>query len=517
MEVIYTPPWQDDRRGGEARARGRRRRRVGISSLATDHLIVPKLMSALRDAGLGDMSRSSSAASFRTTRTSACCSRAGVRQVFHPGGTMDEITTTIRDYALEARRAGARADQGARHEQARRTAVRGRRGRRARKARWEASTREAIGDRPRRSRTSPASRSSRSTRPHDWAGYAPRRRRSAIPASPTTRAASTPTMHRGRTWTQRQLIGLGTPADYNARLLGDPGARRDRGLADPVQLGLPRLRHGRGRRRAARHLRRRRQQRPTTWTAASTASTSTRIVLRDERSVAVHAARLHAGRRPKRRGIAWNAITGTSNQSDYLSHFVANHMFFRLALPGARRDADGPHRLLQRSTCRAGTRCRWSASTCSRPARRRPRRWRFTLATAIQYAERLHRPRHGPRRVPAALHVLLRHLAQLLRGGRQVPRRPAHLGAARARAPRRARTRARGASSSTRQTSGVDLTRQQPLNNIARVTAQAMAGIFGGLQSLHTDAYDEVLSGADARPARASRSRRRTSCARRRT
>ena len=26
-------------------------------------------------------------------------------------------------------------------------------------------------------------------------------------------------MHRGRTWTQRQLIGLGTPATYNARLL----------------------------------------------------------------------------------------------------------------------------------------------------------------------------------------------------------------------------------------------------------------------------------------------------------
>src|SRR4029450_12266548 len=39
----------------------------------------------------------------------------------------------------------------------------------------------------------------------------------------------------------------------------------------------------------------------------------------------------------KRRGIAWERIGGTSNQSDYLSHFVANHMFFRLALPGARR------------------------------------------------------------------------------------------------------------------------------------------------------------------------------------
>jgi methylmalonyl-CoA mutase N-terminal domain/subunit len=44
------------------------------------------------------------------------------------------------------------------------------------------------------------------------------------------------------------------------------------------------------------------------------------------------------------------------------------------------------------------------------------------------------------------------------------------------------------------QTSGADLTRQQPLNNIARVTVQAMAGILGGLQSLHTDAYDEALS-----------------------
>jgi methylmalonyl-CoA mutase N-terminal domain/subunit len=44
------------------------------------------------------------------------------------------------------------------------------------------------------------------------------------------------------------------------------------------------------------------------------------------------------------------------------------------------------------------------------------------------------------------------------------------------------------------QTSGVDLTRQQPLNNVARVTVQAIAGILGGLQSLHTDAYDEVLS-----------------------
>jgi methylmalonyl-CoA mutase N-terminal domain/subunit len=44
------------------------------------------------------------------------------------------------------------------------------------------------------------------------------------------------------------------------------------------------------------------------------------------------------------------------------------------------------------------------------------------------------------------------------------------------------------------QTSGADLTREQPLNNIARVTVQAMAGIFGGLQSLHTDSFDEAIT-----------------------
>ena len=89
--------------------------------------------------------------------------------------------------------------------------------------------------------------------------------------------------------------------------------------------------------RAARHLRRRRQHAPTTWTRASTASTLGAHLVRDERSVAVHAARLHAGRGRSGAASTGSTITGTSNQSDYLSHFVANHMFFRLALPGARR------------------------------------------------------------------------------------------------------------------------------------------------------------------------------------
>lgn len=44
------------------------------------------------------------------------------------------------------------------------------------------------------------------------------------------------------------------------------------------------------------------------------------------------------------------------------------------------------------------------------------------------------------------------------------------------------------------QTAGVSLTVQQPLNNIARVAIQAVAGVLGGTQSLHTDSYDEALA-----------------------
>ncbi len=44
------------------------------------------------------------------------------------------------------------------------------------------------------------------------------------------------------------------------------------------------------------------------------------------------------------------------------------------------------------------------------------------------------------------------------------------------------------------QTAGVSLTAQQPENNIARVAIQALAGVLGGTQSLHTDSYDEALA-----------------------
>jgi methylmalonyl-CoA mutase len=43
------------------------------------------------------------------------------------------------------------------------------------------------------------------------------------------------------------------------------------------------------------------------------------------------------------------------------------------------------------------------------------------------------------------------------------------------------------------QTSGASLTEQDPMNNVIRTTVEAMAAVFGGTQSLHTNAYDEAL------------------------
>ena len=43
------------------------------------------------------------------------------------------------------------------------------------------------------------------------------------------------------------------------------------------------------------------------------------------------------------------------------------------------------------------------------------------------------------------------------------------------------------------QTSGVTLTAQQPMNNAIRVSYQALASVFGGTQSLHTNSFDEAL------------------------
>jgi methylmalonyl-CoA mutase N-terminal domain/subunit len=299
-----------------------------------------------------------------------------------------------------------------------------------------------------------------------------------------------PSMHRGRSWTQRQLIGLGVPEDYNARLkhLLEKGASAIslipcnsvyRGYdADEVPVEL-----------------------------LGTCGVVVNSVEDMERALeGVPIERLSCGLNDptpftllalllalaRRRGIPMTAMTGTSNQSDCLSHFVANHMFFRLALPGARRlltdhiayckerlPGWNPLSVVGQHMQQAG----------ATPAEAMA----FTLASAIQYAEdclaRGMDPDAFLPRFTFFFDISISFFEEIakFRAGRRVWARIARerLGA---KNPACWRMKFHA------QTSGADLTRQQPLNNIARVAVQAMAGIFGGLQSLHTDSFDEVFS-----------------------
>lgn len=306
---------------------------------------------------------------------------------------------------------------------------------------------------------------------------------------PYTRGIYT-TMYRGRTWTQRQLIGLGTPQDYNLRLreLLAAGASAlslipcnsvyrgyDVDEVDPLLLG----------------------------TCGATVNSlddmrvslegvdleRISVSLNDPSPFTLLALMLNVARE---RGTPWTAIAGTSNQSDYLSHYVANHMFFRLALPGARRLLVDHIEFMNREVPRwnplsvVGQHMQQAGAT---PAQAMG----LTLCSALQYAEdciaRGMEPDSFLPRFTFFFDISISFFEEVakFRAGRRVWARLARerLGA---KDPRSWRFKFHG------QTSGVDLTRAQPLNNIARVTAQAIAGIFGGLQSLHTDAYDEVLS-----------------------
>lgn len=100
MEVIYTPPWQEIPTVVKL-AMEEDVDVIGISSLATDHLIVPKLMEALREAGLGDVGVVVGGIVPDDEERSLL--GAGVARVFHPGSAMADIAAFIRILAADVR------------------------------------------------------------------------------------------------------------------------------------------------------------------------------------------------------------------------------------------------------------------------------------------------------------------------------------------------------------------------------------------------------------------------------
>ena len=102
MEVVYTPPWQKI----DAVVKLALEEDVdviGVSSLATDHLIVPKLMAALRDAGMADVVVI--VGGIVPDEDEQALLDAGVARVFHPGSPLAEISAYITEATARVRAA----------------------------------------------------------------------------------------------------------------------------------------------------------------------------------------------------------------------------------------------------------------------------------------------------------------------------------------------------------------------------------------------------------------------------
>jgi methylmalonyl-CoA mutase C-terminal domain/subunit len=100
MEVIYTPPWQEIATVVKL-ATEEDVDVIGISSLATDHLIVPKLMDALRAAGLDDVAVI--VGGIVPDEDEKTLRHAGVARVFHPGAALADIAQCVRELAAAVR------------------------------------------------------------------------------------------------------------------------------------------------------------------------------------------------------------------------------------------------------------------------------------------------------------------------------------------------------------------------------------------------------------------------------
>ena len=100
MEVVYTGPWQEIAAVVKL-ALEEDVDVIGISSLATDHLLMPQVMAALEEAGLGHVKVV--VGGIVPDAEAAELLEAGVARVFHPGSAREDIVETVRRLAEDAR------------------------------------------------------------------------------------------------------------------------------------------------------------------------------------------------------------------------------------------------------------------------------------------------------------------------------------------------------------------------------------------------------------------------------
>ncbi len=100
MEVVYTAPWQEIAAVVKL-ALEEDVDVIGISTLATDHLLLPQVMAALEEAGLGHVKVV--VGGIVPDSEAAELLEAGVARVFHPGSAREDIVETVRRLAEDSR------------------------------------------------------------------------------------------------------------------------------------------------------------------------------------------------------------------------------------------------------------------------------------------------------------------------------------------------------------------------------------------------------------------------------
>ncbi len=299
------------------------------------------------------------------------------------------------------------------------------------------------------------------------------------------------TMYRSKRWTMRQFAGFGTPEDTNRRfhfLLRQGQNGLSTAFDMPTLMGFdadhPRSRGEVGREGVAvstiEDMEVLFDEIPLDRVTTSMTVNCTASVL-----LAMYLAIA------RRRGVAWSALGGTI-QNDMLKEFIAQKEWISPPGPSVRVVAD----MIEFCAAEAprfhavsisGYHIREAGSTAAQELA-------FTLADGIAYVDEV--LRRGRLRADDFGHRLsfffdvhsdfLEEVAKLRAARRMWARiMRERFGASRDEACR-LRMHA--------QTAGVTLTAQQPLNNVVRVALQALAGVLGGVQSLHTNSFDETLA-----------------------
>ena len=323
--------------------------------------------------------------------------------------------------------------------------------------------------------------------PDDWAGD-PARDLGPPGEFPFTRGPY-PNMYTGRLWTMRQYAGFGTAQQTNQRfrqLLAAGQAGLSTAFDLPTQMGYdsdhPMAQGEVGRVGVAidtvEDIKTLFQEIPLDRVSTSMTINATAAIL-----LAMYVV---AGEEQQ---VARSQLSGTV-QNDVLKEYIARGTYIYPAAPSLRLVADifrfvADEGMSFNPISISGYHMREAGATAVQEVG-------FTLSNALEYVRvainaGLNIDSFGPRlSFFFASHNNLFEEAAKFRAARRLWARVVRerFGAGDATARMRFHT----------QTGGVTLQAQQPLNNVVRVTVQALAAVLGGTQSLHTNGYDEALS-----------------------